>query len=123
MRKITTITTFINEISFLLDKGITFTVEETNQHIENKDVIDWLEKKFPFGSEIGLDFSMFKDPHRHFIHEKLESYWGGYAGDERRKWGIENNGLCILICWSVEIVRDLYGRVGENSVEEEWIKE
>lgn len=122
MRKMTTITTFIQEISYLLDKGISFSIDEVNRHIENKDVVNWLEQEFPFGSENGVDFSLFKQPHRDYIHNELESYWGGYAGDERRKWGIENNGLCILLSWSIEVVRDLYGRSGGNRIEEEWIE-
>ncbi|MEK4083764.1 hypothetical protein [Psychrobacillus sp. FSL K6-1415] len=122
VRKITAITQFILELSDLLDKKVKFTVDEVNNHIENKDVIDWLERELPLGSENGLDFSLFKKNHREWIHEELNSYWGGYAGDERRKWGIENNGLCLLISWSTEIVRDLYGRDGESSVnKDEWL--
>lgn len=122
VRKITAITMFIQDISHLLDKKIEFSVEEVNNHIENKDVIDWLEREFPFGSENGLDFSMFKENHRNWIHEELESIWGGYNGQERRKWGIENNGLCLLISWSTEIVRDIHGRDADPSVNpEDWL--
>lgn len=60
VRKITAITQFILELSDLLDKKVKFTVDEVNNHIENKDVIDWLERELPLGSENGLDFSLFK---------------------------------------------------------------
>lgn len=106
MRKGTTVTTFIQDLSFLLDRGVVYSVDEVNKHIENKDVVDWLEKEFPFGTKNGLDFSLFKTKDRDYLHEKLESIWGGYAGSERRKWGIESNGLCLLISWCTEIVRD-----------------
>ena len=121
MRKSTAITTFIQEIAYLLDKGVSFSIAEVNHHIENKDVIDWLEQQFPVDSDISLDFSLFKQPHREYIHNELESYWGGYAGKEKRKWGIENNGLCIMLCWSVEVVRNLYDD-RSNTPEEEWIE-
>lgn len=123
MRQITVITTFIHEMSFLVDKGISFSIEEVNSHIENKDVVDWLEKEFPFDSQKGIDFSLFRQSHREYIHEKLESIWGGYAGQERRKWGITNNGLCLLISWSIEIVRDIYGRDDGLRNDEEWIRD
>ncbi|OUS76588.1 hypothetical protein B1748_10840 [Paenibacillus sp. MY03] len=110
MRQSTAITQFIMEIAFLLDKGVKYSLEEVNRHIEDKNVIEWLEKEHPFGTDIGLDFSMFEHDDRKFIHDGLESYWGGYAGRERRKWGITDNGLCILICWSTEMTRDLLGR-------------
>jgi hypothetical protein len=31
--------------------------------------------------------------------------YGGYAGNERRKWGIENLGLCLLLAWTNEIIQ------------------
>lgn len=122
MRKITAITALIQDLSDLLDKGKSFSIEEVNSQIENKKVIDWLEREFPFGSDNGLDFSHFTKSDRDYVHNELYSYWVGYAGDERRKWGIENNGLCILLSWSVEVVKDLYGREGENPTEEKWIE-
>lgn len=54
---------------------------------------------------------MFERADRDHIYDQLESYWGGYAGDERRKWGITQNGLCILISWSAQVCRDLIGRL------------
>lgn len=120
MRKITTITGLIQELSCLLDKNVEFSIEEIYNHIENKDVIDWLEREFPFGSKNGLDFSMFKKKHRDWIHEELESIWGGYAGRES-KWGIQNNGLCLLISWSIEIVRNIHGDSDPEENPEEWL--
>ena len=35
----------------------------------------------------------------------LQSIYGGYAGQERRKWGVENKGLCLLIAWTTEIIQ------------------
>ncbi|WP_037287730.1 hypothetical protein [Saccharibacillus sacchari] len=118
MRKITVTTQFIQELSFLLDKGVSFSIAEVHKHIENKDVIDWLESEFPFGTENGLDFSLFEQRHRDYLHNELEAIYGGYAGNERRKWGIVSNGLCILISWSTEIIRDIYGRDNKTG----WIK-
>lgn len=107
MKKSTTIIEFINDINFLLDKGITYSVEEVDNHIENKNVIDWLEEEFQFGTENGLDFSPFREAERKFLHSELESWYIGYAGQEGCKWGIENNGLCILIGWSLGILREV----------------
>lgn len=111
MRPITTVTAFIQDLSYLVDKGLIHSIEEVNHHIENKDVLDWLEKEYPFRSKNGVDLSLFKQEDRDFIHNELESIWGAYSGEERRKWGITQNGLCLLISWSIEIVRDLHGRV------------
>ncbi|AKP78636.1 hypothetical protein AS52_03675 [Priestia megaterium Q3] len=47
MQKVTAFTGLIQEISYLLDKGILFPFEEVYSQIENKKLIDWLEDKFP----------------------------------------------------------------------------
>lgn len=93
----------------MLDKGISYTIEEVRQHIEDKDVLDWLEVQFPFNNPDGpsLDFSMFKREDRDFLHNGLEEILGGYYGQEKRKWGIERNGLCLLVSWTTEIVRGI----------------
>ncbi|MEC5424279.1 hypothetical protein QGM71_12330 [Virgibacillus sp. C22-A2] len=119
MRKFTTVSQFIQECSYLVDHGAAYSVEEVEKHIEEKDLIDWLEQEYPFGSELGLDFSLFKKQHRDYLHEQYDSILGGYQGDERRKWGIENNGLTLLISWGTEILRDLYGR---NNMSD-WVEE
>ena len=36
---------------------------------------------------------------------KMESIYGGYGGQKRRKWGIENSGLCMILGWTNEIVQ------------------
>ncbi len=86
MRKVTAITSFIQDMSYLIDHGAHYSISEVNKHIEDKDLVDWLEKEFPFGMENGLDFSMFKRAHRDYLHDEYESIWCCYAGNERRKW-------------------------------------
>jgi hypothetical protein len=112
LRDITTVTQFIQEVSIMLDLGKSYSLSEVEKHIENKDVIDWLEKEFPM-NPTSVDFSLFQEKDRAFIHNALESVYGGYAGDERRKWGLQNNGLCLLISWATEIARDVYGQTRE----------
>ncbi|WP_153124653.1 hypothetical protein [Peribacillus tepidiphilus] len=107
MRKITCITSFIQEISALIDSGESYSVEEIYKHIEDKDLVDWLEKTYPFGTENGLDLSMYKSSDRDFLHDEYESFWGGYYGQHYRKWGIKNNGLNLLVSWGIDISRNI----------------
>jgi len=39
------------------------------------------------------------------MNEKLNEILGGYQGKEPRKWGIENNGLCLLLAWTNELIQ------------------
>jgi hypothetical protein len=107
IRKMTAATQFIQELSVLLDNGKSFPIETVHEHLEKKDVIDWLEQQFPLKDEDGprADFTMFQADERKFLHDELEQIWGARAGDERRKWGITKNGLCLLISWTTEIIR------------------
>ena len=120
-KKMTVVTQFIQEISVLIDREETYTIEEICNHIEKKDIIDWLEKKYPFQSDNSLDLTLFKKEDRNFIHEKFYDLWMGYSGRETRKWGIENNGLCLLISWGTEIIRLIYEEYPYNG-EGAWCK-
>lgn len=104
MRKSTTATQFIQEIAVLLDKGAVKTMQEVRVQIQNKNIIDWLEEEYQIDI-FKADFSLFEQKHRDYIHEFFYSQWEGYAGNESRKWGIENNGLILLISWATELIR------------------
>ena len=110
MRRITGITQFVMELSFLLDKGEHISINEVYEHIEDMDIIDWLEEEYPYNKGEGVDFNLLRDNFREYFHKKLNMYKSAHEGNEKRRWGIENNGLCLLISWSTEIVRDLYSK-------------
>lgn len=109
MRKSTTVTQFIQEITVLLDKGAVRTIQEVHVQIEKKNIIDWLEEEYPIDI-FKADFSLFQRKHRDYIHEHLYGLWEAYAGEERRKWGIEENGLCLLISWATEKIREDFNK-------------
>jgi len=55
-----------------------------------------------------LVFLVIRDHMQNFVryyHEQMHQMYDGYAGNERRKWGIENYGLCILLAWTNEIIQ------------------
>lgn len=37
--------------------------------------------------------------------EKMNQIYNAYAGDERRKWGVQNLGLCLVLAWTNEIIQ------------------
>jgi hypothetical protein len=77
------------------------TISEVENHIERGDVLAWLGRKF--AGEI--DLSIYGPASEHEITQGLQDILGGYRGLERRKWGIEHNGLCLLIAWVTELVQ------------------
>jgi hypothetical protein len=111
MRNSTVLTTFVQEVTTLIDAGLVHCIEEIENHIEQKDVIDWLESEYPFNGPNGVDFSLFKQQERDLVHNGLKNWLAGYEGDENRKWGIKRNGLCLLVSWTIELIRDEFGRI------------
>jgi hypothetical protein len=80
------------------------TIDEVERHISEGDLFPWLRKRFPSG-----DFSIYQDiPTRRNaaeITEGLNAILGAYGGREGRKWGVRNNGICLLIAWTNELIQ------------------
>ncbi len=99
----------ISELSALLDTQLYDGISITNVH-------EWIDAGSVLRSltELGgtdTDFSVVLESNVYGDFEDkyeaaLQAVKGGYAGDERRKWGIENRGLCLLISWSADMLRD-----------------
>ncbi|PAF34225.1 hypothetical protein CHH69_16885 [Terribacillus saccharophilus] len=103
MRKSTVSGMFIQDLSILLDNKISYDIDEVHKHIENKDVVNWLEKESP--ENLGLAFNNLEERHRSWLHVELNNFYEAYAGDEKRKWGIRYNGLTLLISLTTEILK------------------
>ncbi|MFC3078206.1 hypothetical protein ACFODL_08930 [Phenylobacterium terrae] len=99
------LTFLILQLNALIDAGAKATVGEAHAHIVQGDLLPWLKTAFP---EIDLSpygsGAPWADDASEIISE-LQSLHGGYAGDERRKWGVENNGLSVLLAWVNELVQ------------------
>jgi hypothetical protein len=80
----------------LVDNGEILNLEETHQKIRSKSLFPWLKSKF--GNSI--DISLFSDREIEDIEEFFESL--SFATDERRKMGIQKNGLCLLVAYCFE---------------------
>lgn len=107
-QKLTVLTLLILEYNQLLDSGKynDITIDEVHEAIKRKDIIPWLAKRTAGDS----DFSLYTDADTYsvyleFYYEQMANIYGGYAGQERRKWGVENLGLCVLIAWTNEIIQ------------------
>jgi len=104
---------FILAVNRALDTGKYdhITQEEVKHHIEAGDLIPWLVTVFGEHTELGF----FTQDGLPYVGEELTrrlrrglNVWGG---DERRKWGLENRGLCLLIGWTNELIQQEFGEV------------
>lgn len=92
-------------LNALIDRGLSIPLKEVRSLCEEKRIVEALERKFPF-EKTGLDLSL----PEHGTREELDEIFHDMAItiNERKKFGIENNGLCLLIAYvQKQILREL----------------
>ena len=98
MRPVTRFTSLAFELNHLLDSSLSTDLTETKRRIEDRTVLDWLSEKY--SSKFHFDISLHSTEDRgellDFFNANLECY------NERRKMGVENNGLCLLLGYCIE---------------------
>ncbi|HEX7763792.1 MAG TPA: hypothetical protein VF433_09295 [Cellvibrio sp.] len=106
--KVSALTLLILHINSLIDSGkySDISIEDIHQAIEQKRVLRFIKERA--GSDIDLSIHLDGSPYGDFeayFESQLESIYGGYAGQERRKWGVEKSGLCLVLAWTNEIIQ------------------
>lgn len=106
--KVTALTLLILHINSLIDSGKynDITIFDVHTAIENKELLRFIKKRC--GSDIDLSIHLESTVYgdfESFYEQQINQIYGGYAGDERRKWGIENLGLCLVLAWTNEIIQ------------------
>lgn len=101
------ITMILRNISVILDsnKYTEISIVEIHQYIENGTILDFIST-FDEARELnGIMESDLWEGFDKFYVQSLQSIYYGYAGNERRKWGIQNSGICLLLAWTNEIIQ------------------
>lgn len=106
--KLTALTLMIIEINHLIDtdKYNHITIDKIEQEIENGTVLEYLEKE----AKDDVDLSMFLEGNaskcfNDYYIKQLQQLYNCCRGNERRKWGVENKGLCLLLAWTNEVIQ------------------
>jgi len=104
----TALTLLILQLNKLIDmeKYDDITIEEVHQHIDDGTILQFLQKRGQgdIDLSIHLDTTVYGD-FQSFYVKQLQSIYDAYAGNERRKWGVQNKGLCLLVAWTNEIIQ------------------
>ena len=98
MRPVTRFTSLAFELNHLLDSGISTDLSETKRRIEDRTVLDWLSAIY--GPDYRFDISLHSGDDRRELLDSFNSLLE--VTNERRKMGIENNGLCLLLGYCIE---------------------
>jgi len=87
-------------------KGIS--LSDVKDALQGDNLFDWMKAK-----DLPGDYSMFvgeRDALGRELSKLLQGEDQAFAGRERRKLGIENNGICYLLSLTVELVQSLQWR-------------
>lgn len=94
-------------LSVLADSGETddITIEEVKKHAYEGDLIEFLTAKGGgvFASGF-LEASSWKEFRAWYV-EQIRDNCRSMEGRERRKYGIKNRGICLLISYTAEIIQ------------------
>lgn len=102
---------FILSINALLDVEKlrdTIYFEKTREQVQNKNTIEFVREEFEYN--IDLD-SRYDGEFGHSFNEKMAEISKKFHNNERRRIFIDNNGLCLLIAYSVELVKELFHKL------------
>jgi len=91
----------ISSLNHLVDHGFDATIVEVHDHVEGCNLFAWLRRRFAGH----IDLSIYDRATEQEITAGLQDILGGYGGQERRKFGVERNGLCLLIAWVAELAQ------------------
>lgn len=89
-------------LNALLDRGATLDIDDTRKHIDDRSLLSWLKETF--GDDI--DLSLHGPDDQAAVLDLFESL--ANAVDSRRKFGVERNGLALLVAYCFEGLQQLH---------------
>jgi hypothetical protein len=100
--KLHALTHIVREVNSALDTGKydDLPLLEVSHQIDAGGVVSWLKHRVP-----DLDLSVLSAEDLNEYEEGLADIQDAYVGNERRKWGVEKRGLCLLIAWTNELIQ------------------
>ncbi len=82
------------------------TLEQVGEQIAKGGVLAWLAKTA--GDDIDLGVFLETQTFEGFLPEyesELQKIWTAYGDQVGRKWAVDNSGLCMLLTWTIEILK------------------
>jgi len=91
-------------LNALLDCGSALDIDDTRKHIGDGSLFNWLTETF--GNDI--DLSLYRPDDEATVLDLFESV--ANAANSRRKFGVERNGLALLVAYCFEGLQQLHAR-------------
>jgi hypothetical protein len=104
MTKLLWLTTLASEANSAIDYSkIKVSMKEMRDILQRNKLFEFLAKyKDEFGATVGL---MTDAKDRDYLNRNLEDLALAMEGREKRKFAVENNGLCLLLGYLIELLQ------------------
>lgn len=79
--------------------GVSF--DEVKSAVRSGKLVAWLDQRFPKD----VDMSAYREGREHEIGAALADALEGLDGRERKKTGVEHNGICLLLALTTEAIQ------------------
>lgn len=88
------------ELIAAMDRGVMVDIDDVKRHAEAETISAFLIDRIT-----GADFSIFDSSDWNAVNERFSSM--DNAIDASRKFGVERNGMCLLMAWALQGLQDL----------------
>ena len=85
--------------NMLLDAGLSASFDEVHGVIQSGRIIEWLDEK---GADMSILLAESMSDEKVLVVEALKQASTSRKGQERRKLGVQHNGLCLVIGLALE---------------------
>lgn len=111
--KVSLLTLLILQINAAVDSGkcTAISIDDVHAAIEQRSLLKSLQDKCGKNIDLSLHLSGGISGFESAYEEAIGRIYDAYAGDERGKWGVENQGLCLALAWTNEIIQQFAGDV------------
>jgi len=95
-----------HEVLSLIDHGQSDSMDAVKSKMDNGSLIEYLEidyDKLSGKKYKGIDLTLLSKEDRKAVNQAFSYMLVGYGGKERGKWGIEHNGLCLVVAWAISL--------------------
>jgi hypothetical protein len=89
-------------LNALLDRGKALDIDDTRKHVSDGSLFGWLKESF--GDD--LDLSLYRPDDEAVVLELFGSL--SNAVNSRRKFGVEQNGLALVVAYCLEGLQQLH---------------
>lgn len=102
----TYLTTLIIQLNKAIDSGKhqDITIDQVHISIEKKSLLRFMKEACGKDIDLSVQLSSSSDFEAKY-EERINQIFAAYAGDESRRWGVKNSGLCLALAWTNEIVQ------------------